>query len=515
MQQNVKAIYDKNMYNYQKKINSLILKICISGAIMGIIFFVIMKVTNILDKLTWNNIMYFGFFSVFNIVVPAVMFFITKANGYKKITNNIFKHVLILCAGINYYALVASVPYKEMWGSIFLLFALSAFYLEVSTMVWGIIVGVIASAAAYFTCPTFSPVGNVTQELIVRGLSIMFGASCSFLTVNLSKKLLFNISQKETEVNSSYDKLNAIIKEASDMAVNLSETSSQIEILAKQQNSVSEVMATNSQQVSEGSQTTVDNIIKTTELLNNQIEGVELVLNKVTNSVDTSKELQKEATDGQEAIVEAVDKIALIKDSIDVTSKNTIKLTEKANEINNIVQVIGQISDQTGLLALNASIEAARAGEQGKGFAVVAEEIRKLADESHKSLQDITETLEEILNYTETLDKLMIKNVQNVDEGANIIEKSKSNYSRIIEKLNNTIVLLSEVNNLSDKQMNEMKTVGEFITTVSNIAQESANNIEHIANSAQEGFASSEELLCTSQSVNEMSAEIMNTIQGQ
>ena len=79
------------------------------------------------------------------------------------------------------------------------------------------------------------------------------------------------------------------------------------------------------------------------------------------------------------------------------------KVKESSDRVSTFVEAVNKISSQTGLLAMNASIEAAHAGELGKGFSVIAQEIRKLADETSKNAQKITETLEEngnIVNET-------------------------------------------------------------------------------------------------------------------
>ena len=71
-------------------------------------------------------------------------------------------------------------------------------------------------------------------------------------------------------------------------------------------------------------------------------------------------------------------------------------LSERSKQIAEIVNVIGEISNQTNLLALNASIEARRAGEHGKGFSVVAEEVRKLAENTKTSTEDIANLTKKI-----------------------------------------------------------------------------------------------------------------------
>lgn len=509
----IQKLFKKNLIEYQKEINIFVLKVCLSGGILAILFFSILKYLSVLNKLEWKNIINFSVISLINLFIPILFYTIFVRKNNSNLSVHIFKYILITCAAVNYYALITNIPYNEMWSSIFLVFFLSSFYLEVNCVVYSIVLALSVCLIAFFTGNQyFIPQNDTYKELLIRCLGFNFGAICSIITAGLSKKLLMRSSKSEFESNQSFNDLDEIVKKATIISHELSQAGLSIAALANQQNEASEEIAQKSSNVSEGATNTAKSVEESSILIDTLVRDTKFNIEKISSLEISSSKLQEVANEGKKSVNEAVQKIEFIKHSVSITSNSAKELNLKAKEIDTVVEFIRQIANQTNLLALNASIEAARAGEHGKGFAVVAFEIRNLAEQSHESLKIISTTLSEILTHSKKVDQLMEESVSAVEEGVEIIQASDSYYQKIIETLSNTINLLSEISKLSEGQLEESRTLHEFIQTVKSTAQITSQSVETVAASTQESFAASEELINSANLINQLSSELLTTV---
>ncbi|MGO4276703.1 methyl-accepting chemotaxis protein, partial [Paenibacillus sp. TAF58] len=139
---------------------------------------------------------------------------------------------------------------------------------------------------------------------------------------------------------------------------------------------------------------------ETSKAMEEMSKGIQNIAEASSNASDLAIETTKGAIQGNEMIHLAIHRMNAVNDIVQKSAAELIQLKDRSIEIGGIVNMITEIASQTHLLALNASIEAARAGELGRGFSVVAAEVKKLAEESERSAQQIQELIRSIQTDT-------------------------------------------------------------------------------------------------------------------
>lgn len=161
-------------------------------------------------------------------------------------------------------------------------------------------------------------------------------------------------------------------------------------------------------------------IIKFATNITDRVEGAAQAREVASH---TSNEADHAAQKGMEIVQDTVTLMANLSQDIGTASQNLQELNTQADQINNIVNTISGIAEQTNLLALNAAIEAARAGEQGRGFAVVADEVRQLAARTSSSTTEIAEVVNKNVELSDQATHSMQKSTSQIEEGSALVEK--------------------------------------------------------------------------------------------
>ncbi len=237
-------------------------------------------------------------------------------------------------------------------------------------------------------------------------------------------------------------------------------------------------------------------------------EQISFVYQSYNGVMDETKKISDLNSIGLESVNILREKSLETYDSSEKIFAVVEKFTNTTKDIGLFVESIENIAEQTNLLALNAAIEAARAGEAGRGFAVVAEEVRKLADQSRKSTEEITNLMQSISEESQLAIKSM-EIMKKVSQEQNMaVNKTDSAFNNIANAINLIVTKIGDVNHSVTKMQNDKDEVITAIENISSVSEETAASSEEVAATTEHQLRAIEDMKVASQSLDQLVQEL-------
>ena len=324
-------------------------------------------------------------------------------------------------------------------------------------------------------------------EIIILGLMLTF----LFTVLAIKKTALINqanIDKASAEKMQSEQLLEKILKAASSITENIVSGAKETEILSDAIHTTQSAMEDLTAGTNDAAQAIVAQQQSTDEI-NARIEQVAESVDSIMSEVGNAEE-NLEA--GNAIMKDLLQQVKVSESASTLVAQEMEGLKEYADKMQDIIGLIGNVSSQTGLLALNASIEAARAGEAGRGFAVVASEISSLAAQTDNATGDINKLIENIAKsigeVTDAMNRLLESNrLQNeyVDRTAESFERIHNSTQGVADhavQLKQTVDVVTEANRKVVESIENVSAVTQEVTASANETLESCNmNLQTIA----------------------------------
>jgi methyl-accepting chemotaxis protein len=283
------------------------------------------------------------------------------------------------------------------------------------------------------------------------------------------------IGELAQSFNKMLESLTKLIHEVKTTSDQVNEMARRLSAAMEEMHSTTDEVSRNCGQITRGAESQAEMVKKTSEIMHTLATSTTEISEKAKLASSLASRASSKANQGGHSARLASAKINDMAKNIERASQNVDGFRERALEINKIVEFITTVSQQTHLLALNASIEAAKVGDEGKGFAIVAEEIRKLAENVRSLAEQISKIAIEINTESTDVVQAMEGMVKSMSEGKAVVQTTVHTLEDIIQSVESTSDKMQEITIHTEKQT---KGADSLVKTIDEIANIAVGNVE-------------------------------------
>ena len=290
-----------------------------------------------------------------------------------------------------------------------------------------------------------------------------------------------NAKEQSAKAQEAMEQAEAASREAQSKTEAMLVAADKLEQVGGVVSSASTELSAQIEQSDRGAAESAQRLSEAATAMNEMNATVQEVAKNAGSASAASAETKQKAEAGAEVVANAVQSIEQVHQMSLELKGDMVQLNEHAQDITRIMNVISDIADQTNLLALNAAIEAARAGEAGRGFAVVADEVRKLAEKTMASTQDVGNAIKAIQESTAKSMEGVEQSVERIGEANELASRSGQALEEIVATVEATGDQVNAIATASEEQSAASEEINQSIVQVNDMSRQTAEAMAEAA----------------------------------
>lgn len=289
------------------------------------------------------------------------------------------------------------------------------------------------------------------------------------------------------------ESFNAMLSEIQDTVGRIQTFSDDVAVVSEQMDtSVAEIKRSSEnvthsiQEIADGADDQTEQLQQVSDEMNNLSATIEEVAATAETVAEKSQETAKVGESGRETADTAIVQMQTIETKMQRAVDAVGDLNQRTDEIDEVVNVITDIAEQTNILALNASIEAAQSDTSSDGFEVVADEVKQLAEETKESTSEIESIINDVRSQVQTTVEDIEAAEEQIQVGTESVEETVDAFDSVVENVSETDHGVQEISSATDDQAASTQEVVAMADTAADISEQTAGEAKNVAAAAQE-----------------------------